>query len=466
LRLPEAGDIRWRIITLNMLRFAKYALLLYVAVINAGAQTLSTIVTFDGTNGISPVSPLVQGVDGDLYGVTYTGASYANTFYGTIFKTTTSGVLTTLYAFPSGDANPTGITLDANGVFYGETQEGGTITDSCTLPFCGTIFRMAPGGSPTTLLSFDGSDGTVSSGLVSGADGELYGTSKGGGTNSYGTVFSITPDGSLTTLHDFAGPDGAMPCDGLVLANGLLYGTTLEGGANNDGTVFSITPSGELTTLHSFDGTDGSGACDLLSAKDGGFYGFTTAGGTDNGGTVFRITPAGKLTTVTNFPFRGTPNALTIATDGNLYGTVPYGNSFGSIFELTPAGVLTVLYSFDGTGSINIPTGLVQVTDGSFYGTTGSDGDFFGAIFRLSVGLSPFVKTLPTSGKTGATVKILGTNLARPASLTFNGTVAEVIEVRPSEIIATVPAGATTGPVVVTTPSGTLSSNLPFRVLQ
>ena len=445
---------------------AQYVLLFSMAAaITAPAQTLSTVVVFNGSNGSSP-GPLVQGIDGNLYGVTYTGESFANVFYGTVFKTTTAGVLTTIYAFGPNEANPIGLSLDTNGAFYGETQQGGTITGLCTTPFCGTIFRMAPDGIPASIVSFNGTNGTDASNLISVSDGVLFGTSHAGGTNNYGTVFKITPGGTLTTLHDFAGPDGATPCDGLVLSpSGLLYGTTIGGGDSNDGTVFSMTPAGKLTTLHSFDGSDGAGACGLLSAGDDTFYGFTTAGGTANGGTVFKITADGILTTIANFAFSEAPTSLTLGTDGNLYGTVTFGTNFyGSIFELTPAGTLTVLYTFTG-GPINFPGRLLQATDGNFYGTTGADGDYFGVIFRLSVGLSAFVETLPTSGKIGDTVEILGTNLTRPASVTFNGTPATITAVRPSEIIAAVPAGATTGPVEVMMSGKTLLSNAPFRIV-
>ena len=88
-----------------------------------------------------------------------------------------------------------------------------------------------------------------------------------------------------------------------------------------------------------------------------------------------------------------------------------------------------------------------------------------GTVFSLSVGLGPFVETQPTSGKVGAAVKILGTDLTGATSVSFNGTAAVFTVVSASEIAATVPAGATTGTVQVVTPSGTLSSNVPFLVL-
>jgi len=141
----------------------------------------------------------------------------------------------------------------------------------------------------------------------------------------------------------------------------------------------------------------------------------------------------------------------------------------GTVFKITPSGMLTTLYSFclrvgcpDGSDPAQ---GLVQDTNGYFYGTTGGGGaNNFGTVFSLSVGLGPFVKTQPASGKVGAAVKILGTNLTGATSVTFNGTAALFAVVRPSLITTTVPAGASSGKVQVITPGGTLSSNVPFRV--
>jgi uncharacterized repeat protein (TIGR03803 family) len=163
--------------------------------------------------------------------------------------------------------------------------------------------------------------------------------------------------------------------------------------------------------------------------------------------------------------------ALVQATDGDLYGTTYAGgtNDYGTIFRITPNGTLTTLYSFcskngctDGYQPIG---GLVQATNGSLYGTT-INGALLsgGTVFSLSVGLEPFVETLPTSGSAGAAVKILGTTLTGTTSVTFDGTEAEFTVVSPSLITTTVPAGATTGTVQVVTPNGTLSSNVPFRV--
>ncbi len=288
-------------------------------------------------------------------------------------------------------------------------------------------------------------------------------------------------------------------------------GTEVEQGASQQscrGTVFKITPSGKLTTLHSFDLADGyAPQAGLVQGTDGNFYGTTLEGGPTNAscmyqscGTVFKITPSGTLTTLYNFCSQSNcadgalpEAALVQGTDGNFYGTTPYGgannNCFfvqpssdgcGTVFSITPSGVLTTLYNFcpqSGCADGYYPiAGLIQDTNGTFYGTTTLGGpaniscmnnsyDSCGTVFSLSVGLSPFVETLPASGKMGAAVKILGTNLTGATSATFNGTAATFTVVSASEITTTVPSGATTGTVQVVTPGGTLSSNAPFKVV-
>jgi uncharacterized repeat protein (TIGR03803 family) len=260
--------------------------------------------------------------------------------------------------------------------------------------------------------------------------------------------------------------------------DGKFYGTTYSGGALYDiGTVFSITPGGTLTTLINFDNTEGEAPeGGLIQGTNGELYGTTTYGGVGSGGgTVFSVTISTTLAALSSFDLAdgGLPYAgLVQGTDGNFYGTAYVGgnNYGGTIFKITPTGVLTRLHSFcalptnctDGIGPIG---GLVQDTDGKFYGTTVLGGaNDAGVVFSLSVGLGPFVKSLPTTASVGASVFILGTDLTGATSVTFNGTTATFTVVSASEITTTVPAGATSGTVQVVTPGGTLNSNIPFTV--
>lgn len=470
---------------------------------------------------------LVQGFDGKLYGTTSGrigppgGGGGPN---GTVFKITTGGALTALRRLcesncSTPDAPVAGVILGTDGNFYGTTAAGGFINSKQCGGDCGTVFKITSGGTLTTLYEFCSTtrsiqcpDGeTPTAPLVQGADGNFYGTTLGGGKSTNcatqflppgcGTVFKITPQGVLTTLHSFCVqtncPDGAAP-NGLVQGrDGNFYGTTGRGESTSDGTVFKITASGMLTTLHSFDGTDGLiPAAGLIQAIDGDFYGTTEAGGTgancDFGtcGTVFKMTPSGTLTTLysfcsqTNCTDGGGPQApLVQATDGNLYGTTAVGGSgngfcasfkpsgCGTVFKITPSGTLTTLHVFDGSDGAFVADGLVQATGGNFYGTTQVGGtgtncsDGCGVVFKLSVALGPFVRTLPGSGKVGDTISILGTNLTGASSVNFHGTAAKFTVVSSSRIITQVPAGATTGKVTVTTPGGTVRSNLAFQIL-
>ena len=449
------------------------------------AQTFTTVYIFDGTNGGTPVAALVQGTNGNLFGTTYYGGnSMCPLGCGTVFEVMPNGALTTLYSFcsqlncPDGSNPYAGLVQASNGDFYGTTYKGGANGD-------GTVFKITPSGMLTTLHSFDLTDGELpQAGLIQAANGDFYGTTSSGGLKSDGTVFKITPSGTLTTLHSFCSQlncdDGYYPEAALVQAtDGNLYGTADGGGANNKGTIFKISPSGALTTLYSFcsqsNCADGSGpSAGLIQATNGDFYGITTAGGGKGFGTVFEITPNGALTILHSFDLVDgeSPRAsLVLGTDGNFYGTTPGGGagSSGTIFSITPSGTLTTLYSFClqyGCADGNDPSaGLVQATNGRFYGTTAEGGVLYsGTAFSLSVDLGPFVETQPAAGSVGTAVNILGTNLTGSTKVTFHGTAATFTVKSKSEITTTVPVGATTGIVKVVTDGSTLSSNGPFRV--
>jgi uncharacterized repeat protein (TIGR03803 family) len=258
---------------------------------------------------------------------------------------------TTLHSFDGTDGRLSyaGLVQATNGNLYGATYYGGAKNS-------GEVFEITPGGTLTTLYSFCSKSGCTDGEYtyatpVQGTDGNFYGTTYLGGSKELGTVFKITPSGTVTTLHTFGGPDGAQPLVGLVQAtNGNFYGTTYMGGSEGKGEIFKITPSGALTTLHSFCSqsgcTDGENPfAALIQGVDGNLYGTTFGGGSAKGfGTVFRITPSGTLTTLHSFCTQsGCPDGqfpqtgLVQATNGNLYGTTISGGAYGdgTIFKIT-----------------------------------------------------------------------------------------------------------------------------------
>jgi uncharacterized repeat protein (TIGR03803 family) len=462
--------------------------LLAMTSVTASAQVFTTLGDFGDGKGPTPgfMSP-IQGRDGFLYGTTTNFGPDATA--GTVFKASPGGI-TALYGFcfdecPEG-RNPTQLVLAADGNFYGTTADGGSRTG-------GTMFKLTPSGTLTTLHSFGAWNGVnPNSGVIQAADGNFYGTTESGGANLYsGEVFKMTPQGVFSILYSFCAlpncADGDSPNGVIQGADGNFYGVTSVGGANNFGSIYQLTPQGVLTTLHSFDSTDGAyPGQPLVQANDGNFYGATRDGGnsscTDGCGTVFKITPDGTFTSLHSFdstdgasPFA----ALIQGTDGNLYGTTWGGGSTdeGTIYQITLGGNLTTLYTFCSQTNCTdgaVPSGgLMQNTSGLFYGTTtyggnpncGLSGFGCGTLFSLNMNLGPFVTFVNSQAKVGQSVEILGTGLSGTTAVSFNGTPATFKAVTETYLVATVPAGATTGPVTVTTASGTLTSNKSFVVI-
>jgi uncharacterized repeat protein (TIGR03803 family) len=308
-----------------------------------------------------------------------------------VFKLTPAGVETLLHSFGAGTDGTlpkSNLIQASDGNFYGTTYSGGTVG-------AGTIFKITPAGIETVLYSFgSGTDGAnPQASLIQASDGNFYGTTSGGGANNFGTVFKVTPAGVESVLYSFrAGTDGATPQASLIQASdGNFYGTTYSSGNNvgsgvSLGTVFKVTPAGVETILHSFGGEpDGAGpVASLIQTSDGNFYGTTTAGGSHGQGTVFKITPLGVETLLHSFglPTDGAiPQAgLIKASDGNFYGTTSsYGLGMGAIsgtaFKITPAGDESILHSFGASADGSTPrAGLIQASDGNFYGTTAFGG--------------------------------------------------------------------------------------------
>ena len=330
-------------------------------------------------------------------------------FFGFSTPILPAATLTTLYSFTNGvdGANPwAGLVQGSDGSFYGTTSEGGT---TCF----GSVFKITSGGALTPLYSFtNGIDGARPDALVQGSDGNFYGATWSFTTLSIspqglGTIFKITSGGALTTLHSFMSwtIDSSYPVGLVQGSDGNFYGTTEYGGTKGGGTIFKITSGGALTPLYSFtNGIDGADPeASLVQGSDGSFYGTTYEGGTTGFGTIFKITSGGALTPLysfTNGIDGGVPRAgLVQGSDGNFYGTAAGGGTkgFGTIFKITSSGVLTPLYSFtNGVDGATPVAGLIQGSDGNFYGTAaGGESRGYGTVFRLSLSDSPFIVTQP-----------------------------------------------------------------------
>jgi len=460
------------------------------AILSPAQTKFTSLLSFNGNNGANPhFVTLVQGQDGQLYGTTTVSTGSG----GTVFKVTTGGTLTTLYTFCVGGepcldgAQPNaGLVLNANG-FYGTTMNGGIDSD-------GTVFTINPSsGELTTLHDFAGTDGAnpmvTLTASTNGAT--LYGTTSiGGGIMNDGTVFQISSAGAFSSLHSFVGTDGEYPNVSLVAAsNGNLYGATLEGGSfdgSGTGTFYQMTPAGVVTPLHTFEPAQVAGSSGaVIQGKNGNFYG-TDIGGGNGAGTIYEVTPAGEVTvlytfcSLTDCKDGSTPyGAMIIGSDGNFYGTTYAGGTnttecnagCGTLFKITPAGALTTIYNFcskancaDGSQPEG---GLLQDTNGTFYGTTYSGGtNGLGTIYSLSVSTAqtPFVQPLQKAANTGAKVTIVGNNLTGATKVLFNGIAAAFTVISSTEITAIVPASATTGTITVVTPSGTLKTIVIFYV--
>jgi uncharacterized repeat protein (TIGR03803 family) len=459
--------------------------LLLLSVSFAFGQKVRNVFSFPNAN--SATSPgtitLIQGRDGGLYG-TATGYSVTGGTDGSLFKISVGGKFTTLHIFSGADgSNPQGgMTLGIDGNYYGTTTSGGTSG-------AGTLFKITPTGTFTLLYQFTaGSDGGYPyAPPIQAADGNLYGTTPIG--NDYlGTVYRYTPSsGSLNTILSL-NADGSQgkyfEAALLQAADGTLYGTTAFGGANGCGAIVRLKTSGTLLSVYSF--ACGSGGSEplsaLIQAGDGNIYGTTAEGGNittnrDCGvgcGTIFKLT-GGVISTLYAFSGEPTDGGLAIAglvegTDGQLYGSTHTGGAFdfGTLYRISTSGQYQLLYSFAQKIGQNPDGTLTQDTNGTFYGTTaagGSSGE--GSLYNLNMGLGPCISLVRYTGIVGQAVQILGQGLTGSTAVTINGVAATSFKVVSNTYLtAVIPTGATTGPVVVTTPTGNLKSNHALRIVQ
>ncbi|MCU1300582.1 MAG: 3-carboxymuconate cyclase [Candidatus Sulfotelmatobacter sp.] len=483
---------------------------LYSTTTDGGVNTVGTVFrlspsgtmtpwSFDstGTDAFYPYSGLTLGTDGNFYGTSYAGGSAGA---GTVFKVTPSGIITTLHSFNgcSEGSNVYAPPIEGlDGNFYGVASDGG-----CEV--FGTVYKITPSGTLTVIYTFPGTSGlSYPQAIALGTDGNFYGTTLGA-TGGYGGVFKITPQGKLTVLHTFTdfgqGPKGMM-----IQANdGNFYGTTSHGGVNGVGAIYKMTPAGTLTVIYSFD-TAGLGDepyAGLIQATDGKFYG--AASGYPFG-HLFQITSTGTYTHLVSFTnvaglFPGsTPQvALFQNTNGTLYGDTygggaglagvlyslgmnlgPFVRFVGPLFEGKVGKNIEILgQGFTGTSKVSFhgaaatfkvvsDTYLTAVVPaaaitGSVIVTTPGRTLTSNKIFRVTPAILSFN---PSSGSVGTPVTITGTSFTGATVVTFGGVKATTFSVDSNtQITATVPAGAKTGKIQVTTPGGTAISATTFTV--
>ncbi len=340
------------------------------------AGAFNILYNFSTGTGNTPYGPLLVGKDGNFYGTAYSGGSGNG---GSVFKLTPDGALSTLYSFVfgagDGDSPRANLVQGSDGNFYGTTTFNGTNPN-------GTVFQLTPTGVLKTLYSFPTGTSVYPGALIQGSDGNLYGTTQQGGAHSAGFLYQVTLAGAFKVIYDFGGSDGqANPSVPVQDSDGNFYGTTSGNnyslGQTGGGTVYKITPAGALTILHTFTGgSDGSGPNPLVLGGDGSLYGTTGQGGAKNDGIVFRITRAGVYTILYSFLGQSGPNdddgagpaaALLLGSDGNLYGTTGAGGNTnqGAAFKVT---VNTPPAFFDG--QILLPDGVdyLSFPDGNYFG--------------------------------------------------------------------------------------------------
>jgi len=405
--------------------------------------SLTTLYSFTGgTDGYQPAAPPIQGTDGNFYGATSPWP-----LPGTAYKITSSGTFTLLGSLPAASGVP--LLQGTDGNFYGTTMWGGAGSD-------GTVFQMTPEGIATIVYSFTSTEYWPQSPVIQGSDGNFYGTTEVG-SYGWGVVYKLTPRGAITVLHNFPDPnypnDGKMPWAGLVRGtDGNFYGVTVYNGTSGGGVIFRITAADAYSILYTFDGGHGQNpASTPMQHTNGKLYGLTNYGGTYNDGVVYSfdvglkpfvslVSTSGKVgktievlgqgfTGTTAVSFNGTAATYTVVSDTYLKTRVPSGTTTGPVTVTTPGGTL----------NSNTP-------------------------FRVTPKILSFS---PTSGPVGTPVTITGNSLTQTTKVAFGGVQATNFTVNSdTQVTATVPTGAKTGYIAITTAGGKTWSQGTFTVTQ
>jgi uncharacterized repeat protein (TIGR03803 family) len=365
----------------------------------ASEQDFEVIYSFHNNgDGTIPEGGVVMDAAGNIFGTTFEDGEASSP--GTIFSISPDGTERVLYHFKGrkdGTYPYSDLLKDRRGNLYGTTEGGGPDN-------MGVVFKLAPDGREKPIYTFTLPDTAVPESITLGRHGTLYGAAMNV-CEICGYIYKLSKSGTETVLYTFTGgEDGGSPIGQLVEdAQGNLYGTTSGGGAYGGGVVFKLTPDGKETVLHAFMGGSDGSAPDggLVADKAGNLYGTTYLGGGVIGGggagTVFKIAPDGTETVL--YRFCSVANCadgwepagnLLLDSAGNIYGTTTRGADIsynGTIFKLAPDGAETVLHAFTGGDDGGYPNDLYQDTtnsEGYLYGTAGSYGAYgAGVVFKL-----------------------------------------------------------------------------------
>lgn len=393
-----------------------------------------------GTDGGFPKVSPVPGSDGALYGVTGIGGSI-------VYKVTTAGVLTPLATLSLEPFGP--LTLAADGKFYGVTNVGGTSSR-------GTAFSVTTTGVIKTIFNFADATGSLPYGpLLQPADGNFYGTAYTGGPLGGGVVYKLTAAGLYTVIHSFNSTDrsqGINPTTGLVQgSDGFLYGVTSGGGAHLDGTIFKVKPDGTgYVDIVDLDGAHGSVPYSQpLLHTNGKIYGLTNTGGAHNDGVIYSLA-AGLKAFIQPVPLRQAKVGASVGILGQNLSTatqVLFGSGAGTF---TTTGN-TYMNAKPATGAT---TGVITVKEPS--------GNLVSPLtFKIVPKITSFD---PPSGPVGTQVILTGTSFLQTTSVKFGTKAATFTVNSDTQITTTVPAGAVTAKISVTTPGGTATSATNFTV--
>jgi uncharacterized repeat protein (TIGR03803 family) len=406
----------------------------------AGVHTVIYNFVSSATGGFPRSSP-VQGADGKLYGTTSIGGAI-------VYKLTTAGALTKLATL--GAECDTPLTLGVDGKFYGITNVGGTHNR-------GSVFSVTPAGVLKTVYSFNDPTGALPYGpIMQGADGNFYGTASTGGTLGSGVVYKMTPAGVYTVLHNFDNAtraNGITPTTGLVQgSDGFLYGVTSGGGTSLDGTIFSIKTDGTgFSVLHSFDGAHGATPYSQpLLHTNGKIYGLTNQGGAHNDGVLYSFAN-GLKASVTPVVLKGAKVGTGVGLLGQNLSTTTQ-----VLFGSTPA-----TFTLGANGFM-----MVHPVAGSTTGTITVKEPGGNLLSRQTFKIIPSITSFaPADGAAGTTVVITGMSFTQATAVKFaTGKAATFTIDSDTQITATVPTGAVTGTIQVTTQGGTAISTTEFTV--